>query len=389
MKFPIAIDMVEATRLTRQGKLKAALALLSRGAVPEAQSPTPDDGIVDMVAPSRETGAAWTPPADKPANRAPEAGSPLEGLMARLRDHLPGGVPPLQKTAPASPLPVARGASFETHLYTDAVGQRPYKLYIPSAVTEDNPALIAMLHGCTQSPDDFATGTQMNALAEAFGFLVVYPGQTQAANASKCWNWFNAGDQQRDRGEPALIAGLTRDLIRIHHIDPRRVFVAGLSAGGAAAAVLGAVYPDLYAAVGVHSGIACGTARDMSSAFSTMSQGARGPVRSNAVPVRTIVFHGDADKTVNPINGHQVLDQVRGSDLLRLEVTHGVSADGMRYTRTTETDTEGGLRLEQWVLHGAGHAWSGGSANGSYTDPRGPDASAEMVRFFFQSDRHP
>lgn len=383
MKFPVGIDMIEATRLTRQGKLKAALALLMQGTVPKTAE-VPGELSIDMAAPSQEPGASWSARAPGFSERVTKVVPTLERLMAQLGEYLPGGASRLRKTA--TPLHAPEGSSFEGHVHSDSTGQRPYKLYIPGVLSDESPALVVMLHGCTQSPDDFASGTQMNALAEIYGFLVAYPGQTQSANASKCWNWFNAGDQQRDRGEAALIADLTREVIRTYRIDPRRVFVAGLSAGGAAAAVLGAIYPDLYVAVGVHSGVACGAARDMTSAFAAMTQGAKGPIRSNPRPLRTIVFHGDADRTVNPVNATQITAQVRGRTQLRRVETTGISAGGVRYTRTIETDKSGVSRLEAWVLHGVGHAWSGGSSGGSYTDPKGPDASAEMVRFFLQVD---
>jgi poly(hydroxyalkanoate) depolymerase family esterase len=222
---------------------------------------------------------------------------------------------------------------------------------------------------------------------------VAYPEQSAAANASKCWNWFNAGDQQRDRGEPALIAGITRQIMRDYAVDPRRVYVAGLSAGAAAADVMGATYPDLYAAVGVHSGLACGSASDLPSAFSAMrladASSAR-PANRRAGSdgreiVPTIVFHGDQDGTVHPRNGDRVIAQAAvtaGTMTERAE--RGQVPGGLAYTRRTHTDATGRTLLEQWVVHGLGHAWSGGSPAGSYTDPRGPDATREMIRFFLE-----
>jgi len=244
--------------------------------------------------------------------------------------------------------------------------------------------LVVMLHGCTQSPDDFAAGTQMNELAEEQTFLVAYPAQAQSANVSKCWNWFNAGDQQRDRGEPSLIAGITRQIMRDFSVEPGRIYVAGLSAGGAAAAIMGSAYPDLYAAVGVHSGLACGAARDMPSAFAAMRQGGTLHHSGTNQLVPTIVFHGDRDTTVNPVNGDQVIAQSKASSDLRTTVSRGQSPGGVGYTRTVGCDDSGHPMLEHWVLHGAGHAWSGGSATGSYTEPHGPEASREMMRFFLE-----
>jgi poly(hydroxyalkanoate) depolymerase family esterase len=217
-------------------------------------------------------------------------------------------------------------------------------------------------------------------------FLVAYPAQPQSANASKCWNWFHAGHQQRDEGEPSLIAGITRRIMRDFTVEEDRVYIAGLSAGGAAAAIMGSTYPDLYAAIGVHSGLAYGAATDMPSAFAAMSQGAAASSRRSpaCAVVPTIVFHGDQDRTVSPINGDQIIEQCRPSGGFRVSVTHGQSTGGVGYQRTVHTDESGVVFLEQWVLHGAGHAWSGGDSAGSYTDPRGPDASREMMRFFLQ-----
>jgi len=264
--------------------------------------------------------------------------------------------------------------------FSNEAGSRPYKLYVPSGYAGRPVPLVVMLHGCTQSPDDFAAGTRMNAAAEAHTCLVAYPAQTTAANGSRCWNWFNAGDQRRDRGEPSLIAGITRDVMEHYAVDPRRVYVAGLSAGGAATAIMGARYPDLYAAIGVHSGLACGAATDLSSAFAAMRQGHAGQGRR---PMPAIVFHGDRDGTVNPANADAVIAQSAPEATMDIRNEEGRVPGGHSYTRTTYGSAEGPV-LEQWVVHGAGHAWMGGSPAGSFTDPAGPDATREMLRFFLE-----
>ena len=276
------------------------------------------------------------------------------------------------------------GARFEEHTFANEAGRRRYKLFVPSRYCGEPLPLIVMLHGCKQSPDDFAAGTQMNELAEEQGFLVAYPGQPSSANLSKCWNWFSADDQLRDRGEPSLIAGITGQIMRELVVDPTRVYIGGLSAGGAAAAILGSTYPDLYAAICVHSGLACGVAKDLASAFAAMRQGGSPLPKGARRPLPTIVFHGDRDKTVNPLNGDQVIAQSKAGMELHLTISRGQSEGGISYTRTIQADGSGRPILEQWVLHGAGHAWSGGSPAGSYTDPRGPDASREMLRFFLE-----
>jgi poly(hydroxyalkanoate) depolymerase family esterase len=285
---------------------------------------------------------------------------------------------------------VPDGAQFEERNYANETGRRSYKLYVPSGYNARALPLVVMLHGCTQSPDDFAAGTRMNQLAEELTFLVAYPAQDMSANGSKCWNWFDASNQQRDQGEPSLIAGITRQITRDFLVEPGRVYIAGLSAGGAAAAIMGSTYPDLYAAIGVHSGLACGAATDVPSAFEAMRQGRSSGVwkpsardgSGRATP--TIVFHGDRDMIVNPVNGDQVIAQAKAAADLRITVTRGQAPGGMSYTRTVQVDDSGRRILEQWVLHGAGHAWSGGSSAGSHTEPRGPDASREMMRFFLQ-----
>lgn len=228
----------------------------------------------------------------------------------------------------------------------------------------------------------------MNALAEEFRFLVAYPEQSVDANASRCWNWFNRRNQQRDLGEPSIVAGITRQVMEDQVVDRSRVYVAGMSAGGAAAAVLAAVYPDVYAALGVHSGIAVGLASDEFSAMSAMNGGGTdGPVGErdrlqpeNHRPTPTIVFHGDRDTTVHPRNGDRFAVPVPAGGHKRIETVQ--VPRGRSYTQTIVTDARGQSVFEHWVIHGAGHAWSGGSASGSYADPQGPDASREFLRFF-------
>jgi poly(hydroxyalkanoate) depolymerase family esterase len=351
-----------------------------------------------MVPPSSR-GTAWSTPKFVSPHLNPHAFDNLAAGLAHpqvpeaLRGFLdrmgrPGsalGVDGLVGPVPArAPAPLPEGARFEERTFANEAGSRTYKLYVPSAYTGQPLPLAVMLHGCTQSPDDFAAGTRMNELAEELAFLVAYPAQAQSANVSKCWNWFNAADQQRDRGEPSLIAGITREIMGGFSVEDGRVFVAGLSAGGAAAAIMGSAYPDLYAAVGVHSGLACGAARDMPSAFAAMRQGGA-PHRNGAKqPVPTIVFHGDRDTTVNPVNGDQVIAQSTAGTDLRTTVSRGQAPGGMSYTRTVACEESGHPMFEHWVLHGAGHAWSGGSPSGSYTDAQGPEASREMMRFFLE-----
>lgn len=278
--------------------------------------------------------------------------------------------------APTPPPPIPDGARFLTSMFSNAAGQRPYKLFVPSGYAGQPVPLVVMLHGCTQSPDDFAAGTGMNTAAEAGAFLVAYPGQTTSANHSKCWNWFNREDQARDRGEPSIIAGITQQVMQEYKVDPRRVYVAGMSAGGAAAAIMGAAYPELYAAVGVHSGLACGSAGDLQSALATMRSGAAG---TGSILRPTIVFHGDRDGTVHHSNGDAVAAQARPRGA-KTTTQEGTSPGGHTYTRSVHE--AGGQTLEQWTVHGGGHAWFGGNPAGSYTDPAGPDATQEMLRFF-------
>ena len=289
-------------------------------------------------------------------------------------------------------IPAPRRGEFLEHSFSSAAGSRKYKVYTPtgySSSSNEPVPMIVMLHGCTQSPDDFAAGTRMNALADQHGFVVAYPAQPAKANAQKCWNWFRSEDQARDSGEPALIAGITREVARSHGVDDRRIFVAGMSAGAAMAVVLGATYPDLFAAVGAHSGLPYKAAHDMPSALGAM-HGVAAPdqATSNAIP--TIVFHGDNDHTVAAGNATAIVAQASGrrpGALLQRQATTDTAAGGRKYTRTDYIDESGRVQVEQWIVHGAGHAWSGGSAAGSFTDARGPDASKEIIRFFYSVAR--
>jgi poly(hydroxyalkanoate) depolymerase family esterase len=255
--------------------------------------------------------------------------------------------------------------------YSNEAGTRAYEVYAPPSRNAAPRPLLVMLHGCAQDPADFAAGTGMNRLAERHDFVVLYPAQAPTANAMRCWNWFNPADQLRDQGEPALLAGMARHVAAAYSVDKRRIFLAGLSAGAAMALILSDTYDDVFAALGVHSGFLYGGVRT-------------GVTRS----MPTIVFHGDADIAVNVSQGAEIARRcvARESALcgsLRGAVENRES--GGRDVTVTRYRNEAARELvEYWVVHGAGHTWSGGSAKGSFTDVGGPNASAEMVRFFLR-----
>ncbi|TMV07416.1 extracellular catalytic domain type 1 short-chain-length polyhydroxyalkanoate depolymerase [Arenibacterium halophilum] len=278
------------------------------------------------------------------------------------------------------------GAQFLSDTYQGKSGTRAYRTYVPASAAGGTTALVMMLHGCTQTPEDFAIGTGMNALAERHGFIVLYPEQSRGANAQTCWNWFSPNDQLRDRGEPEILAGMARDAMTRYGVSPERCFVAGLSAGAAMAVILGATYPDVFAAAGAHSGLPYGSAKDVASAFAAMAGQRLGQQDAPAqAGVRTIVFHGTADGTVDASNGDTIArDAERGAPSPSLQTTRTGEENGRTYTATMTTGPDGRDYLEHWVIDGLGHAWSGGGPGGSYTDPRGPDASAEMIRFFLE-----
>lgn len=324
----------------------------------------------------------------KPAKRmSSKTAKPAHGTaktLAKKRAVKPSVKPTTPMTS-HSKLTIRRGASFSDGTHECVFGTRSYKLYVSSTakMAPEPLPLIVMLHGCGQTPQDFAHGTGMNTLAEEFGFLVLYPAQARKAQLNRCWNWFKSSDQSRGSGEPALIASLTRHIITQHTVDPAKVYVAGLSAGGAAALILATGYPDIFAGVGVHSGLPVGAAHDAGSAARAMQGGATGRRLNDPMP--TIIFDGDADTVVNPRNGRFVA--IRALEpyghLDRTEKT-GRSVGGRKFVRKVHRVGTGRPNVEHWVVSGAGHAWSGGNAAGSYTDPTGPDASREMVRFFLR-----
>lgn len=280
---------------------------------------------------------------------------------------------------------VPRGASFKTAKHESAFGTRSYKLYVPAFArsSTDPLPLLVMLHGCGQTPQDFARGTGMNTLAEEFGFIVAYPAQSRDAQLNRCWNWYNPNDQTREAGEPALIADMIRKIIMDTKADRAKVYVAGLSAGAAAALIVANAYPDIFAAVGAHSGLPVGAAHDMASAATAMRVGTPGLRLSLQMP--TISFHGESDKVVNPRNGRFVASRaLEPYENLAKTDKVGRSAGGRKYLKTAHQVGKGKSYTEHWVIYGAGHAWAGGNSAGSFTDPDGPDASREMVRFFLR-----
>ena len=488
--------MRHATRLTRSGQLSEAMQAIQRAlqgasqgakarqahsastapaaADPEAHLPGPSlvilDGCVFEVdepaagspdAPSAPF-APSTPPTPPIAPTAPTPSTPF----SHFTSFRPGAAPPYSGAAPAgetqgqfSQGDLTQG-EFTEGSHTHASLTRRYKLYLPpgnagragscdrAGSSGKGLPLVVMLHGCTQNPDDFAAGTGMNALAREQGFCVLYPAQSADANPQRCWNWFKHNHQSRGRGEAALLASMTLSIMQQNGIDSRRVYIAGLSAGGAMAAIMAAAYPEIFAALGVHSGLAAGAASNVSEALAAMRSGAKsekgaglGGTRGHvgggmsratsglkgdrpagpdcAVPtiaVPAIIFHGDQDATVHPRNGEQVGEQaiaaVQGASgqSVTQRREQGVASGGRRFTRTVHQrnndidrdvdvdpdrdvadgadkghhNTRSATLAEHWLVHGAGHAWSGGDAKGSYTDPKGPDASREMLRFFFE-----
>jgi poly(hydroxyalkanoate) depolymerase family esterase len=347
--------------------------------------------IVGRKAPPKDTGTV-KPRAKTPARFRRPLGEVIETL--RVAPALTGrtGLLSFGSTGKAPDLVVPDGAEFVSRSFTSNAGSREFKLYIPASAQDRPKGLIIMLHGCTQGPDDFAAGTNMNAVAETHGLLIAYPAQTRTNNASSCWNWFETGHQRRGEGEPAILAGLTRKLAKEFGIDKDQVYAAGLSAGAAMAVILGKTYPDLFSAVGVHSGLAYQSAGNVMSALAVMRGNAGSSMfgkasspETDSRPARTIIFHGSADRTVHPSNARRILDSASGAAKQGKHTTASGAANGRRFTQTTIAHQNGYPLVESWLIDGAGHAWSGGKSSGSYTDAQGPDASSEMVRFFLNA----
>jgi poly(hydroxyalkanoate) depolymerase family esterase len=378
--------MAEATRLTRQGRLVEATALiqqtLASPAVTRQAPDAPSAGEETSATPGRHL----APPLALRAGQETQPGRVHPGWITRRRTVPSRAARGLRRPhRPAASAVKPSAGRFDAFSYSNAAGTRAYRLYVPAGHAGGPMPLVVMLHGGTQDAVTFAAATGMNDLAERQGLLVAYPAQPPSANAGRYWNWFAPGHQRRGAGEPSLIAGITRQVTDRYGADATRVYVAGFSAGGAMAAVMAAVYPDLYAAAGVHSGLPYAAAGDVASAFAAMKQGPPGSARHPASPLPLIVFHGDRDAIVAPANAAGLIDHVLAAgsaDRRQDVVTTGQVPGGHAYTRTCYQDPAGTALAERWTIHHGGHAWSGGVPHGSYTDPRGPDASAEFIRFF-------
>ena len=389
-------QMREATRLTQCGRLTEATQVIQRAMlavkVPAEPPSGPEAGVGVGAGASTVTlndvldGCVREIYADAKAFSDDQA---VDAALEQTAFSTPTATPPTTRTSAATsfttPTPT-KTASFTEGAFVRGTQRHRYKLFTPMQKAIDTPlALVVMLHGCTQDPDDFALGTGMNAAAsgegEALGFYVLYPSQPRDVNPQGCWNWFDRAHQQRGRGEPAWIAELTKQTARTHGVDPTRVYIAGLSAGGAMAAVVAAAYPDVFAAVGVHSGLPVGAANNLTQALTAMKRGSSTAPEHPDTTVPTIVFHGDQDRTVHHVNGQALVAAAAVAADCTVHAQAGESRFGKKFTRSVYTSAER-VQAEHWELHNSGHAWSGGASEGSYTDPRGIDATQEMLRFF-------
>src|SRR6202050_2093832 len=294
-----------------------------------------------------------------------------------------------------------------------ARGSRNFKLWMPGTLEKGHAwPLVMLLHGCTHDAEDMAEISGMNEVAEAKRFLVVYPEQSRLANLMKCWNWFHPKHQTRDAGEPSILAAVVLQVCSTHNVDPDRVYVAGVSAGGAMAPILAATYPDLFAALAVFAGAEFKAATNVSEGFSAMKRGGPDPVQQGQLAFEAmrsglahkkrrrmpvIVFHGTEDTTVNPVNADQVVAQWSETNAclatqspniefaLSEKVVSGEVPENYAYRKYIYTDQAGRLLMEKWLVQGLGHTWSGSPKASKYGDPKGPNASAEIWRFFCEA----
>jgi poly(hydroxyalkanoate) depolymerase family esterase len=363
--------MNEALGLVKKSDLGGATALIRRA-------------LSGETAPEGEAGDARTPnhwPSAKVIPLPPRRplGETLRAL--RARPIMPPGAPQAPEPGPEPDL----GERFLKRTYSGPAGPLTYRLYVPADHERRELALVLMLHGCTQNPEDFALGTRMNELAEEFGLIVAYPHQPRRANPQGCWNWFDRRHQNRGSGEPAKLAGLTQALAKEFDVRRERIFAAGLSAGGAMAEILAAAYPDVFDAVGIHSGLPYKSAGDVPSAFAAMKGTAPfdpPPLAPSGRHCRKIIFHGLADETVASVNGERILDEVERSDISLTRSDLDWPIEGGRVSRISLKDIDGRPVAEEWLVEGGGHAWFGGDPRGSFTQTVGLDASRVMVRFF-------
>jgi poly(hydroxyalkanoate) depolymerase family esterase len=365
--------MVQALNLTKAGRLTEATDLIQQTLGSSSKS-------------GESSSRSGSSPEIHLLNRLSRVAEPLRKVLPNAQDsRLPlQGPAVLQGQTP--PRGNLGAGDLVDRTYKNGYGGRRYLVYVPPGCPTEGAPVIVMLHGGTQAVHDYAAGTAMNQLADLHHFLVVYPEQDAGANPMRYWNWFRPQDQRTGDGEPALIAGITQQVISDYSADRNRVFIVGFSAGGAMATVMAATYPDLYAAGGIHSGLPYGAAYDVQSAFALMRGENPPSQQDSALRIPLIVFHGDRDQIVNVVNASRISKQRLGAGPTAtagngVTATQGQVPGGRSYTRTTYA-ADADVLLELWIVHGAGHAWFGGTKGSSYTDPLAPDASAEIVRFF-------
>jgi poly(hydroxyalkanoate) depolymerase family esterase len=393
------------------GDISTALETLMRlGAPAVRQSPAPADTGSENAACDERTFAGEVRRAPtRQSGVAPELATALQTLLRPV----PSPVRRRPGRRRSAPVP-GEDAARDERTFTVAGHARRALIHLPRGVEPGVAVpLVCMLHGGTQDPWSFAGATRITEAADRHGFVAVCPRQSREDNMLSCWNWFLPEHQARGAGEPAAIAGIVSELVATRMkltIDTRRIFMAGFSAGGAMAAIVAATYPDLFAAVAVHSGLAYGCASDLRAAFRAMASGGNDPDAQGraahaamgvfARPIPTIVIHGSNDGIVAPVNALQLLQQSMTANRLAapercdLDIARPTTTwrervnDGHAYTRSHWTDRRGALMHELLLVDGLGHAWSGGVPGGSHTDPLGPDATDAIWSFFARATRH-